>query len=291
VSARGALTRPAGAAALPYAIAWLEKAGSRKGRDGMARFGIPSDNAFGVPMNRIQALAKELGKSHELALALWETGRYEARLLAAYVDEPGRVTATQMDRWRRGFDNWGVVDTLCFVLFDRTRDAWKMVDKWAELEDEFGKRAAYALIWALALHDKTSGDAPFARALVLIARTGGDERHYVKKAVEMALRAVARRSPCPFHRRARSQEEALLQVGPVRHRKRHGVGGRRGKFGCRPAPSRSRHAATLIPPRRPKLSRPHSFRRNHENHRHRGRRAARARRRQRLGAGLLRAQL
>ena len=181
--------------ALAYALAWLEKAGSKKGRDDIARFGIPSETAFGVPMNRIQALAKELGKGHELALALWETNRYEARLLAAYVDEPERVTAAQMDRWRRGFDNWGIVDTLCFVLFDRTRDAWKMVEKWATLQDEFGKRAAYALIWALALHDKVSGDAPFQKALVLIERTGRDPRHYVKKAVDMALRAIARRSP------------------------------------------------------------------------------------------------
>jgi 3-methyladenine DNA glycosylase AlkD len=186
-------TDPAQAAA--YALAWLEKAGSQKGRDDIARFGIPSGKAFGVPMNRIQALAKELSKSHELALALWDSNRYEARLLAAYVDEPERVTALQMDRWRRGFDNWGIVDTLCFVLFDRTRDAWKMVAKWAKLEDEFGKRAAYALIWALALHDKASGDAPFRKALVLIERTGRDPRHYVKKAVDMALRAIARRSP------------------------------------------------------------------------------------------------
>jgi 3-methyladenine DNA glycosylase AlkD len=184
---------PAQAAA--YALAWLEKAGSQKGRDDIARFGIPSDKAFGVPMNRIQALAKELGKGHELALALWDSNRYEARLLAAYVDEPERVTAAQMDRWRRDFDNWGIVDTLCFVLFDRTRDAWKMVGKWATLQDEFGKRAAYALIWALALHDKSSGDAPFLKALALIERTGRDPRHYVKKAVEMALRAIARRSP------------------------------------------------------------------------------------------------
>jgi 3-methyladenine DNA glycosylase AlkD len=195
MSTRRAVARPAAADALPYAITWLEKAGSKKGRDGMARFGIPSDNAFGVPMNRIQALAKELGKSHELALALWDSGRYEARLLAAYVDEPARVTAAQMDRWRRGFDNWGVVDTLCFVLFDRTPHAWKMVEKWAQLEDEFGKRAAFALIWALALHDKASGDAPFTKALALIGQTGRDERHYVKKSVEMALRAIARRSP------------------------------------------------------------------------------------------------
>ena len=187
--------QPVRADAFEYAMGWLEKAGSKRVRDGMARFAIPSDRAFGVPMGRIQALAKELGKSHELALALWDTGRYEARMLAAYVDEPERVTAAQMDRWRRGFDNWAHVDTLCFALFDRTKDAWKMVEKWSKVDDEYGKRAAYALIWAIALHDKSAGDAPFRKALAIIERTGKDSRHYVKKAVDMALRAIARRSP------------------------------------------------------------------------------------------------
>jgi 3-methyladenine DNA glycosylase AlkD len=145
-------------------------------------------------MGRIQALAKELGKSHELALALWDTGRYEARMLAAYVDEPARVTAAQMDRWRGDFDNWAHVDTLCFALFDRTKDAWKMVDKWAKLQDEFGKRAAFALVWALTVHDKASGDAPFVKALALIERAAADERHFVKKSVDMALRAIGKRN-------------------------------------------------------------------------------------------------
>lgn len=177
-----------------YALAWLEKNGSKAGRDGMKRFNIPSDKAYGVPMGRIQALARELGKSHELALALWETGRYEARMLAAYVDEPAKVTAAQMDRWRRDFDNWAHVDTMCFALFDRTKDAWKMVDRWAKVQDEFGKRAAYALVWALSVHDKAAPDAKFVKALALIERAAGDERHFVKKAVDMALRAVGKRN-------------------------------------------------------------------------------------------------
>ena len=129
---------PAARKDVAYALAWLEKAGTRKYRDGMARFAIPSDKAFGVPMNRIQALAKHIGKDHELALALWETGRYEARMLAAYVDEPEKVTAAQMDRWRRDFDNWAHVDTLCFALFDRTRHAWKMGEKRSKVEEVFG---------------------------------------------------------------------------------------------------------------------------------------------------------
>jgi len=177
-----------------HALAWLERNGSKAGLDAMARYNIQSDNAFGVPMNRIQKLAKELGRDHELALALYETGRYEARLLAAYVDDPAKVTAAQMEKWRRGFDNWGVVDTICFALFDRTPHAWKKVAKWAALKDEFGKRAAFALLWGLTVHDKASGDKPFLEALPLIERAATDERHFVKKAVNMALRATGKRS-------------------------------------------------------------------------------------------------
>jgi 3-methyladenine DNA glycosylase AlkD len=179
---------------LEYALAWLEKNGSKAGREGLKRFNIPSDKAYGVPMGKVQALAKQLGRNHELALALWETDRLEARLLCAYVDEPERVTIAQMERWRRQFDNWAVVDTLCFALFDRTPHAWKMVPKWAGVEAEFGKRAGYALAWSLAVHDKTSDDALFRKALVLIEQGAQDERHFVKKAVNMALRAIGKRN-------------------------------------------------------------------------------------------------
>jgi 3-methyladenine DNA glycosylase AlkD len=187
-------TRRTPGQAVGYALAWLEKNGSKAGRDGMARFNIPSDKAFGVPMNRIQALAKELGRDHALAQALWDSDRYEARLLAAYVDEPARVTVAQMDRWCRDFDNWGVVDTICFALFDRTSGAWSRVDRWAQLKGEFQKRAAFALLWGLTVHDKASGDAPFLKALRLVEQAATDERHFVKKAVNMALRAVGKRS-------------------------------------------------------------------------------------------------
>lgn len=160
----------------------------------MARYNIPSDRAFGVPMRQIQVLAKELGRNHELALALWDTGWYEARLLAAYVDEPASVTPAQMDRWCLDFDNWGVCDTVCFVLFDRTPHAWKKVESWAGRTDEFQKRGAFALLWALTVHDKRSGDEPFLRGLALIERAATDDRHFVKKAVDMALRAVGKRN-------------------------------------------------------------------------------------------------
>lgn len=177
------------------ALDWLKRRGSKAGRDGMARYAIPSARAFGVSMRDVQSLAKRLGRDHELAAALWATGWYEARLLAAYVDEPARVTAAQMDRWCRDFDNWAICDTACFALFDRTPHAWRKVAQWSRRRDEFGKRAAFALLWALSVHDREAGDERFAAALRLVERAANDERNFVKKAVNMALRAVGKRSP------------------------------------------------------------------------------------------------
>ena len=105
------------------ALAWLERRGTKRNREGMARYGIVAPRVFGVSMATMKSLAKKLGKDHDLALALWDTGWYEARILAALVDEPERVTSAQMDRWARDFDNWAVCDTVCMHLFDRTRHA------------------------------------------------------------------------------------------------------------------------------------------------------------------------
>lgn len=176
------------------AIAWLKRHGTKATRDAMARYNIPSDHAFGVAMRDVQALAKQLGKSHDLAIALWKSGWYEARLAAAYVDEADRVTTTQMDRWCRDFDNWGVCDTICFALFDRTPYAWDKVEQWAGRRAEFVKRAAFALLWGLTVHDKSATDAQFERGLALIERAASDDRHLVKKAVNMALRATGKRN-------------------------------------------------------------------------------------------------
>lgn len=192
-----AARKPANAAQPPQAgeaIDWLRRHGTQARRDGMARYGIPLGNAFGVTMPDIQALAKRLGRSHELAAALWDSGQYEARLLAAYVDEPARVTAAQMDRWAREFDNWAVCDTLCFALFDRTPQAWRKVEQWSGRRDEFVKRAAFALLASLSVHDKEAGDAPFATGLALIEREAGDERNFVRKAVNWALRSIGKRN-------------------------------------------------------------------------------------------------
>jgi 3-methyladenine DNA glycosylase AlkD len=176
------------------AVDWLRKRGSKAGRDGMARFAIPSDKAFGVSMREVQRLAGEIGRDHDVALALWDTGWLEARMLTAYVDEPEHVTAAQMDRWCREFDNWAVVDTLCFALFDRTPFAWRKVEQWSKRKDEFQKRAGFALLWSLSVHDKVAPDDRFLRGLEIIEREAKDERNFVKKAVNMALRAIGKRN-------------------------------------------------------------------------------------------------
>jgi 3-methyladenine DNA glycosylase AlkD len=178
------------------AIAWLKAHGSKKIRDEMGpRYGNHSDKAFGVGMATMQKLAKQLGQNHELALELWNTGWYEARTVAAFVDEPERVTSAQMDRWCRDFDNWGICDTVCFKLFDRTPHAFGKVEKWAERREEFVKRAAFALLASLALHDKSAADAKFLRCLPLVEPSASDERNFVKKGVSWALRSIGRRNP------------------------------------------------------------------------------------------------
>lgn len=161
----------------------------------MARYGIPSDNASGVSVADIRLLAKKLGRNHALALALWETGNYEARMLAPFIDEPARVTPTQMDRWCRDFDSWAICDALCFHLFDKTPHAWQKIAKWSTRREEFVKRAAFALLASVALHDKTAPDAPFLKSFVLIARAATDDRNFVKKAVSWALRGIGKRNP------------------------------------------------------------------------------------------------
>lgn len=160
----------------------------------LTRYGITAPQAFGVSVGTLQQMARRIGRDHDLALALWETGWYEARLLTAYLDEPERVTAAQMDRWARQFDNWAICDTLCFALWDRTPHAWKKVEQWSRRKDEFVKRAAFALLACLGLRDKRTGNAPFLKSLALIERAAQDDRNFVKKGVGWALRAVGRRN-------------------------------------------------------------------------------------------------
>lgn len=177
------------------ALSALKKASTKQDLDNMQRFGIvTADKVLGVSVKNIQKIAKALGPSHELAEALWATRCYEARMLTAFVDEPERVARAQMERWAKDFDNWGIVDTLCFHLFDKTKDAWAMTEAWAGRREEFVKRAAFALIAGLALHDKKANDKQFVKALKLVESAAEDDRNFVWKGVSWALRVTGRRN-------------------------------------------------------------------------------------------------
>ncbi len=183
------------AADVKTVLASIEALGTQRDRDNLGRFGIVAPKSFGVSMANLRVLAKRYGRDHELAQALWETGWYEARMLATLVDEPARVTPAQMERWCRDFDNWAICDTACFALFDRTPHAWTKVAAWRARPGEYQKRAAFALLASLALHDKTSPDALFLACLPYVEEASDDARNFVKKGVNWALRGVGRRNP------------------------------------------------------------------------------------------------
>jgi 3-methyladenine DNA glycosylase AlkD len=175
-------------------LKWLERRGTRRSVDAMARYDVQAEHAFGVPMATLLSLAKRLGRDQALSLALWETGWYEARLLAALVGDPERVTSRQMNAWAAGFENWADCDTACFKLFDRAPFAWEKARQWASSPRELVKRGGFVLMACLALHDETAGDERFMALLPLVEKGACDERNFVKKAVSWALRAVGRRS-------------------------------------------------------------------------------------------------
>jgi 3-methyladenine DNA glycosylase AlkD len=176
-------------------LAWLKKRSSADTREGMARYGIPFENAAGMSVADIRVLAKRLGRDHGLALALWETGSSEARMLTPFIDEADHVTPAQMDRWCRAFDSWAICDAVCFHLFDKTPHAWTKIAKWSGARAEFVKRAAFALLASVALHDKNAPDKSFLDSFPLIEGAATDQRNFVKKAVSWALRAIGKRNP------------------------------------------------------------------------------------------------
>ena len=202
------------------ALTWLKRHATRHTLEGMARYAIPSENALGVSVADIRLLAKRLGKNHDLAAALWKTGVYEARMLTSFVDEPSRVTSAQMDRWCRDFDSWGICDTLCFHLFDRTPFAWEKARQWSTSPREFVKRAGFALMASLVVHDKAAPGPRFLAFLPLIEQGAHDERNFVKKAVNWALRCIGKRDPAlnlaaiaVAKRLAQSKEASCRWVG------------------------------------------------------------------------------
>ena len=163
--------------------------------EGMARYAIVGEGRLGVSVPEMRKLAKEIGKDHKLALELWKSGIPEARIVAGMIGEPEKMTEPQMENWVKDLNSWDVCDQVCMNLFEKSPLAIKKIHDWSEREEEFVKRAAYALIACLAWHDKTADDEVFIQFLPVIRRGATDERNFVKKAVNWALRNIGKRSP------------------------------------------------------------------------------------------------
>jgi 3-methyladenine DNA glycosylase AlkD len=161
---------------------------------GMARFGINPKNTFGVSIPDLRKMAKQIGKNHLLAQKLWASGIHEARILAGMIDPPEEVTEKQMEKWVEDFDSWDVCDQVCSNLFDQTKFAHKKAFEWSKRKEEFVKRAGFVLMATLAVHDKEADNQKFLRFLLIIKREAKDERNFVKKAVNWALRQIGKRN-------------------------------------------------------------------------------------------------
>lgn len=172
----------------------LKSMENRKNKEGMARFGIKTDKALGISLYELRPLAKKIGKNHKLAQKLWASKIHEARMIAAFIDEPEKVTEKQMEKWVKDFDSWDICDNTCFSLFDKTPYAYKKAVEWSKRKEEFVKRAAFAMMAALAVHDKKADDKKFEKFFPIIIRESTDERNFVKKAVNWALRQIGKRN-------------------------------------------------------------------------------------------------
>ncbi len=162
--------------------------------EGMAKYGIVVERRLGVSIPNLRRMAKELGQDHKLALELWKTGIAEARLVAAMTGDPEKLTEGQMEDWVKGINSWDVCDQVCMNLFEKAPLAWKKIIDWSEREEEFVKRAAFALIACLAWHDKKAKDEKFIKLFPVIIGGATDERNFVKKAVNWALRNIGKKN-------------------------------------------------------------------------------------------------
>jgi 3-methyladenine DNA glycosylase AlkD len=179
--------------------------------DGMRRFGINVENRLGLSVPRIRAIAKRHGRNQALAEELWETGILDARILASFVGDPDAIRSSTMDRWVRDFNCWTICDTCCCDLFDRTPYAWTKIRKWAPNNREFVRRAAFATIAGLAVHDKAADDRQFIDALKLIETYSFDDRNFVRKAVNWGLRGIGKRNARLLPHAIRSAERIRAQ--------------------------------------------------------------------------------
>ena len=172
----------------------LESLSNQEAVKGMVRYGINPRNNLGVSVYKLREIAKEIGYDHDLAIKLWDLDIHDTRLLACFIDDPNKVTSEQMDLWVNDFDSWDICDQACTSLFDLNPLAWTKVFEWAKRDEEFVKRGAFALIAGLSVHDKRASDKKFEQFFPLIKKHSIDERNYVKKAVNWALRNIGKRN-------------------------------------------------------------------------------------------------
>lgn len=166
-----------------------------KNLKGMARFGITGKNMLGgPPIPVLRKMAREIGKNHEISLELWQSEIHESRILAGMIDEPEKVTEKQMEEWVKDFDSWDICDQVCSNLFDKNRFAYQKIGEWTKRKEEYVKRAGFVLMATLAVHDKEANDTTFIKFLPIIKRESTDERNFVRKAVNWALRQIGKRN-------------------------------------------------------------------------------------------------
>jgi 3-methyladenine DNA glycosylase AlkD len=159
----------------------------------MSKFGINPKNTYGISIPKLREIAKDIGKNHQLALELWKSDIHEARILASFIDEPEKVTENQLEKWVRDFDSWDVCDQVC-NLFEKTPYAYQKAIEWTNRKEEFIKRAAFALMAGLAVHDKKASNEQFEHFFPLIREAATDDRNFVKKAGNWALRNIGKRN-------------------------------------------------------------------------------------------------
>lgn len=165
-----------------------------KDKEGMARFGINPEYALGVRIPVLRDIAKKIGKDHKLAKQLWDSGIHEARLLAGFLADPEKITEKQMGKWVKDFDSWDICDQICSNLFDKTQFAYKKAFEWSRRREEFVKRAGFVLMAVLSVHDKRVKNKKFEKFFPIIKRNSTDERNFVRKAVNWALRQIGKRN-------------------------------------------------------------------------------------------------
>jgi 3-methyladenine DNA glycosylase AlkD len=193
------------------AITELKRHGKSRYAEGMIHFGIHAKKTFGVSKPKLDQITRKIGKNHVLGLKLWETGVHDAQLLGILICEPERVTAVQMERWVKDFGSWDVCDGACCHLFVDARPAWNKAKIWTTRKREFEKRAGFALIAYLAIHDNAAKDGAFQNFLKIIERESSDERNFVRKAVNWALRNIGKRS-------RRLNQEAIAAAERIRQK-------------------------------------------------------------------------